>query len=237
MLYDDRHRLAFVHMPKTGGTFVSDAMVMLWGAQHRYGEYQHQPCRARSLAEREGYRLFGVLRSPWAWYQSLYSHALRAHENPEHLPTREAADLAYKAMKDYGGGSVAWSDVLYGMTHLDEQSTPAASLGLLWGRSGQMVGAQGAWSWFTSAFFGPAQIDGEDRPDVDVLLRFEEGLPEQLAALTGEPVADIRRVHNRNRHPGSHPELTGEHLRWILLADGALASRFGYRMIPQKEVA
>ena len=104
MYRDDAHHLIYCHIPKMGGTFITDAMQLLWEAQMIPGTGMHQPLSNVTNADREGYRTFASTRAPWSFYQAVWMHVQRAVGSPplEVFPTEEAARLAIQSMRAYG---------------------------------------------------------------------------------------------------------------------------------------
>lgn len=87
--------LVYIHMPKTGGTWVANVLLKLLQAK-QVGD-GHGPSMPG-----EGRVVFGTVRDPWTWYVSWWLHALRA--NP---------DTACQ----WGNGSPAFSHVLQGVLY------------------------------------------------------------------------------------------------------------------------
>jgi len=67
-------KFVFVHLPRTGGTFVSDVIRKFFPSAHEIGH--HMP---RGLLPREYSHLpvLGTVRNPWEFYVSLYHYILR----------------------------------------------------------------------------------------------------------------------------------------------------------------
>lgn len=72
--------ILFVHLPRTGGTFISQytrsrltrlrKQFNYYG--HEYGAKKHQP--ASSIINPQDYYLFGLIRNPFDWYVSRYHY-------------------------------------------------------------------------------------------------------------------------------------------------------------------
>jgi hypothetical protein len=79
----------FVHMPKTGGTFVSQLLKQIYGeeaqeAAHKHATCDEIPAHVRNLP------IVSVMRSPWQRYVSQYHYAWwkthpEAYCDPQHL--------------------------------------------------------------------------------------------------------------------------------------------------------
>jgi hypothetical protein len=67
------HKFVFVHLPRTGGTFVSEVIRKFFPSAHEVGH--HLP---RELIPREYSHLpvLGTVRNPWEFYVSLYHYVL-----------------------------------------------------------------------------------------------------------------------------------------------------------------
>lgn len=114
-------RLAFVHLPKTGGAWITEQLrVYLGGSFVCRG---HTPASVALRERPDGMfdpesrpkLTFGILRDPWSWYASWYHHAMSCGE-------------AYReGLSVYGGGSLAFRDVLYGVTHADPDRAPGTT--------------------------------------------------------------------------------------------------------------
>ena len=82
-------KFVFVHLPRTGGTFVSEVIRKFFPSAHEIGH--HLP---RELLPREYSHLpvLGTVRNPWEFYVSLYHYVL----------PREAASVFVSWMSDNG---------------------------------------------------------------------------------------------------------------------------------------
>lgn len=93
----------FVRMVKSGSTSIAN-----WLIDHGYGRSMgHAPAWAVAEAF-PGVPLWGTVRHPIAWYRSWYAHCMRGYPKNRRL---------LESMRQYGGGSEAFRDVLYGLTH------------------------------------------------------------------------------------------------------------------------
>lgn len=76
-------RLAFVHVPKTGGTFTSmflqDTGLACWEylcyAMQGYDHQSHQSLRVLPRGQLEARKVLAGIRDPWSWYVSWFLHA------------------------------------------------------------------------------------------------------------------------------------------------------------------
>jgi hypothetical protein len=119
-------QFVFVHLPKTGGTFVRDTLKehahRAWKLQERPG---HHPARAAP----KGRPILGVIRNPWDWYVSTYffrrHHILNgtgAWAKPmEQWPPRVAPGMAAWAriMRELPDGRVGFLKALRILTGED----------------------------------------------------------------------------------------------------------------------
>lgn len=101
------------HAPKTGGSW----MAKTWSeAGGRKFDGAHDPYRgtlpkkleARGMTGEPRPRVVATVRNPWDWYVSWYLHCLRSSNDA----------MMQARLKVYGGGSLAFRDVLYGATHM-----------------------------------------------------------------------------------------------------------------------
>jgi hypothetical protein len=65
-------KFVFVHLPRSGGTFVSDVIRKFFPSAHEIGH--HLP-RERLPGEHSHLPVLGTVRSPWEYYVSLYDYA------------------------------------------------------------------------------------------------------------------------------------------------------------------
>ncbi len=105
MLITDR--LVYIHMPKTGGTFVTDVLSRLHGVKsggsERYGPMQnpepkHGTCHDIPVAHRHK-RILSSVRNPYDWYVSQYEFAwwkktFEYHPEPYPTPAGSAIENA-----------------------------------------------------------------------------------------------------------------------------------------------
>lgn len=85
------HEWAFIHAPKTGGTYVQSALSDFGWRK----EGSHDPAHKWVLGGAGGRRLFGVLREPGEWYESVYLHMLRTFPKLEREASFEEAVVAW----------------------------------------------------------------------------------------------------------------------------------------------
>lgn len=101
----------YVHMPKTGGTSVREALRdagWLPTVVHHPDRVLRSHIPARDMPD--GMALFATLRHPWAWYASWYDHLRRALPN----------ERCERVLRHYGRGSIEWEDVLEGLLHPED---------------------------------------------------------------------------------------------------------------------
>lgn len=97
----------YVHMPKTGGHSVREAM----RANGNPVPYGHKP--AHAIAKKYEGRLFGTLRPPKDWYRSFFGHC-----------TNTSNKRLTEALLTYGKGAADWNCVLYGLLHPTVETLP-----------------------------------------------------------------------------------------------------------------
>ena len=216
----------FIHMPKTGGTWLREVLVTHAGA-YDVGS-GHDPVWFRDDGAnpvQPAGRPFGILREPGAWYLSLYRHALRmAGSDPE----------VRAALLQWGSGSMEWPDVLYGWTHPgDVEELPERLLVVvdivarsLWSRnhyagrrslyrgSGAGDPPEGLWSWAVDYFFGGLR-------QTSVRLALNDGADGWADALLADLGIDPGSVTTPRRNVSPKDGLAACGRRWIEQADGA----------------
>lgn len=79
MIYDDRH--LFVALPKCASTFVQVLLQRKYkwrSSPHEpFPSWQHRPLCLAPEHIWAGREVFAVIRSPWAWYRSLYAYGMK----------------------------------------------------------------------------------------------------------------------------------------------------------------
>ena len=228
--------LIFLHFPHTGGSFVTSVLAGLRTA--RQPEGQHVPVWKLKNWARSKATVFTVTRAPPPWYAGCIDYALRIH-NGEVGVIKFADGFHMDALADsidiYSGGTFDRSDILYGLTHMDELGDELPpKVGLTWGevypRAALTAGA-GLWTWCMHWFLAPLEIEGEQRRTVDLFLS-TENLTNGLASLLGEVPATITPFLNyANRRLRTAVPWTQEELGWIARADGEMASGWGYNLL------
>jgi hypothetical protein len=156
----------FLHMPKTGGTWVSNYLRECHGGQLLPG-HGHQPACIIPRHVMEGRSLFGTIRDPWSWYTSWYRHAL-------------SSGAMRKKLRIYGGGSIEFKDVMEGVLEPKSHRCPE-DVGVIWttesptaSRRMFLGGPGGLYTW---AFF---YIFGIQPPILIDMYQLHEGLGELL---------------------------------------------------------
>jgi len=213
-----------LHMPKTGGTYTCAALRDLCGFKLRHG--QHDPIwhHPRDL---EGRTVYGVIREPYEWYCSLYVHAMNQDRN------------ARRYIAEFGGGSLEFHDVLYGMTHPWERS-PEVRIGLIFDpvtdtMDGFRASGLGVWAWLVRYFYGTDEWcrTGKGWWMVDTLLN-NAHLTRSLPRLFQMDLGGRPRLNTRAQREGHYigPEsyadwLTDDARRWIKQSEGPVSSLFG----------
>lgn len=216
-------RWLYVHMPKTGGTWIERTLEARGVALPKRG--QHDPAWhevMRALAP--GRVVWGTTRDPWSWYASTYLHS------------QEPGCGVPGALDAYGRGSRAFRDVLRGWTHSGSVEIPEA-VGVMWtpvpeGREAFQAANVGLWTWAHRYFYGTeaAWMTGADEWLVSVLADGGQ-LREGVRLLTGMDV-DSPPDHTRfdswrvSRGPARYEEMyDAEMIAWVREAD-SLAGRF-----------
>lgn len=202
----------FVHLPKTGGTWVRSSV-------HRPRKLGGEHGPAYEVPWLQGRTVVSHIRDPWSWYASLYLHAT---QHMDRAPIRAA-------LAAWGCGSVEWDAVLYGMTHPWELEQAPETPGVLWSLYGAgphpqiQAGDVGLWSWAYAAMLrdGPALL-------LD-LSKAKEGWS-LLGLEMDHPPANVRTT------AGYRDRYTRAQREWVRSADRALIDQCGYTFLgPAKE--
>lgn len=246
-------RLAYVHTPKTGGSWVTEQLrVYLGGYPATRG---HLPARCLE-ADVVGDRLvFGTIRNPWAWYASWFFHAMRTGTS---LRERVA---------EYGRGSLEFRDVLYGVTHPSPETTclteEMAGPGVFFRAFAPVetldfaTGDLGLYSWTVRNMYRPAAGRGVDKgPAVDrngtltgwladafldlpsvrrTLPALAHGVGERARPAKGtKPMPnrlDCVEINTAKKHGAAYvleDLYDTEMIEWVRQADSELIEAFGY---------
>ena len=216
--------IVYGHMPKTGGSWVSDVL-----KRTREGQQvlrAHDGLRDLPVGVSEGRIYIGTIRDPWSWYCSWYCHAVC------HPDYRERLTI-------YGAGKADFKSVLYGVTH------PAAGrevvpIGIFWptewGAAGErrslhdwLSSGTGLYSWVVHRVYG----DGSGRLIPGAFLELQN-LRQGLGSLLGRElsVEHFPPVNLTSRKPvpmDMSPVYDTEGVSWVRSADRQVAAYFGYR--------
>lgn len=203
---------AAVHLPKTGGTWLRR---VLWDRGGKPRQGQHDPASRLHYHHREGRVVLGTVREPGAWYLSLYEHARRE-------------DATDRWLREWGGGSIEWADVLYGWTHTEERRSSRP--GVIWEEMGEDDMARPCGLWTAAvlwAYTGPDSWAVDLVMDTASLERAVRGL-----GIAGDlpPPLNVS-----DEHPATLDRSTAwtrERRQWVADADGGLAFHLGYAMGP-----
>lgn len=129
----------YVHMPKTGGSWVARFLGGQHGTQF-LGTGGHMPAKLLKGHQMKDRILWGTIRDPWSWYLSWYHHGMKAVQNR-------------KVMAEYGNGSTEFKDVLMGALARDPNRCPK-NVGAIWStpndkasRDEYLKGPGGLYSW------------------------------------------------------------------------------------------
>lgn len=203
-------RLAFTHMPKTGGDWVQRQLRQAYGTEvYCRGHEPLWAVRAHEGEFREGRIAFGNVRGPWAWYASWYLHSLRHG----------------RAVTKYGA---TFKEVLRKFVQPTEVHPSALGPGLFFRSYGGKWDADGLFSFaHRNQFCDPA--NGEYLVDYLVDTRLlSAGLVVLCEAAGHDPVAF---GPPSNRAPDYAPQAMydDEMLDWVYAADSAIIDRFGLR--------
>ena len=221
-------KLAYWHMPKTGGMSVYKVLQACgtnpeWvKGLKRHGQASQIPQSA--LAKRA---LFGTVRDPWSWYASLYQHASSSPEGKE-------------ALEAMGNGDSSFKSVLRSLTSPQIIAEAPNMWGLVleygeaeyadWKASGL-----GLCSWMFKYTYGkPNRLD---------LFVDTAGLYEGLSEIMNVPLKTIQQVNPQNcatHRPKTcieNPEsLYDDEMKgWVAEADEAYIKMFGYEFFTRPD--
>lgn len=214
--------IAFVHVPKTSGSWVTRALVDLAGGQQVRG--QHDTAVTLTAQERAGRLVLASARDPWSWYASLYRHCLRLGGG------------VLDGLRAWGGGSLDFDDVLAGWLQPETRDVPAHP-GLAWRplevhRTRPIQVGETLWSWTMRTFL----MDREGQWAVDAILSAQQ--PEDGLAQLG--IQDARPAHNRAPSDQPQPAYTPHTWRAVMDRDSALIGALGLfphqRLLPLRAV-
>lgn len=191
-----------LHLPKTGGTTVRAALLRAGGEQWGGGHDLYSQWAGEIKGE--GLRVCGSLRDPWTRYVALYQHARRNHLTG--------------MLERWGGGSIAFRDVLYGWTH-PTHGRISREAGTIWhpGQPEKLLRAgTGLYTWEVERLYG-GQWDALMATD-----RLDEALPELLGI-------EMRGIRNANPRPVEYrDEYDDDMVEWVARSEAGLIERHGF---------
>jgi hypothetical protein len=204
----------FCHMPKTGGTTVSNYLKGFLAGRDRWPLlHGHSPARDIPAHSRKGKTLFGTIRDPWSWYASWWMHAVRDH--------------SYRAaLKEYGKGSYEFASVLRGVTST-ERFSPPHDVGIIWATRSpkdsrmSFAGSEaGLYSWVFNHIYAN---------DVCSFARLSH-LAEDLSKILRMEVSshDLLPMNTHQQRKSTPPVWTDELIEMVWHADAAIIQKFGF---------
>lgn len=206
----------YVRMPKTGSTSIAN-----WLIDRGYGKSMGH-MRALEVSEAHpGVPRWGTVRHPLLWYRSWYRHCMRNY------PRNERALVSLRA---YGGGSEAFRDVVFGLTHPAARAPHFRDLDYrdhLFNPAGDRLGddGPGLWTRAIAWFFG----DGKARDPLSV----GWAVTDLVDLASAERY--LHAVYGFEDHPLEHRnaadvcalpvDYDADMVRWVLEADGPMVGR------------
>lgn len=217
---------AYIHSPKTGGTFVSACLRDKAGAKLVHG--QHDPSWLYP-DEVKGRTVYSNVREPFSWYVSLYVHAMNA-------------DATIRGrLEKFGGGSTDFHRVLYGWTHPAEVEDMPSHVGAIWEPAKGLheslpKSGHGLWGWTVRYMAGEKSMcEAGTGGWVTSSLLNTAHLSAALPRLFGVSTDGRPRMNTREQRQGRYQGppvytdwLTPNAYRWIEQSDGDLIQFFGF---------
>jgi hypothetical protein len=77
MLISPKHKLAFIHIPKTGGKSIREALRNDDPDAHHVGKWHIAATTAKEMVDWDDYKSFAVVRNPWERVVSAYTFAAK----------------------------------------------------------------------------------------------------------------------------------------------------------------
>lgn len=222
----------FVHMPRTGGTWVRHFLPRsaLRGQDMDTYMSSHAPATQIKPEDREGRLVWGTIRNPWDWYLSIYQYAMAHQEEVERLQV-------------YGSGSTEFKAVIRGMTHPTEDTVPMYPA-VIWrmyldkhkrpgGRAAFIGAGCGLWSWVVQHMYGADPVGHL----VDALIdtnHLYQGIPQLLGlpvSPEGFPVVNDTSARPVSRIENPRSLYDAESIEWVRQADGKVMEALGYSSV------
>lgn len=214
------NKFGFVHMPKTGGTWLT--MMLHASAPAVWQARQHGTGHLAARLAPPGLRLWSVVRNPWDWYVSLFSF----HQQQMASHTGSFTGNS----KNWSDHAKEWADVL----RETDGSFKKVVTGIV----------EGKWLsyWWYSRLFQEITCDENGSKLCGQIARFEKLRTDCIRCLawaTGAPVPALvsaKILHCDKFHTSKHahystmysPELA----RKVARADIGIVDEFGYKFEP-----
>lgn len=202
--------LVYVHMPKTGGIWVSQVLRAL-GGHVAPQTSRHVPLSDTPAEILKGRTLLGTIRDPWSWYVSFWRHLQAGQDN--------------RALCEFlGEGDPSFPAVLVGVTSHKWTSVPEEiRTGWPWPPTGN----QGLYTALFNWLYGDPVL-------VDILIDTPQ-LHEGLSQVLNTPLSPLHFPPTNTGRRWDSPDLDPRSLygeaeeRLVEAADGPLANLLGYR--------
>lgn len=193
MLYNDK--FCYIHMPKTAGTYVHAALAD-WGRLDGHCPSRAARDKLRAAGAGGDQKIFGTVRRPTAWYESVFLHAQRSNPAWRDL----TFDSALESLLHPAGAPEYWPPI------------PPFS---------RMVEPPSLSLWTASVYFWYADFSGFQFL-VDYLIDSAQ-VRRGLGELFGREDLPLGRVNHR--YPGQFVPWSEESIERVRAADGELCKR------------
>jgi len=116
MIISDSHKFVFVHIPRTGGASIRDAVLThLAGDKQTITRGIHRPLTLAYSRKYKHYYKFCMVRNPWARYASLFKFQVNRNEVIDDFDRYIYSIMEGKTRFRF----YAWNQILFGVERMD----------------------------------------------------------------------------------------------------------------------